>query len=311
MTEKRVFMRFAVIGGAGFIGSYLTKRLLNDNHSVLVIDNLHTGKKENLENLENLEFYNIDIRNYQELDETLKNLDGIFHEAALTVVKDSFEKPKEYHDVNVAGTGNIFKIAKKRGIKVVYASSSSVYGNVEKIPIIEDFEKNPINPYGKTKLEDELLAEKYTLNNSEIIGLRYFNVYGKGQTGSYAGVITKFLENIRLQKPLKIHGGGNQIRDFIHVSDITKANIAAMESKIKKGFFNIGTGKGTSINDLAKLMIQISEHKDGIIHTEPLEGDIEISQPEMSLTNEVFDWRYEVELKDGLTKMINNLEFNL
>ena len=154
-------MRFAVIGGAGFIGSYLTKRLLSDDHNVLVIDNFHTGKKENLENLENLEFYNIDIRNYQELDQTLKNLDGIFHEAALTVVKDSFENPKEYQEVNITGTENIFKIAKNHEIKVVYASSSSVYGNVEKIPITEDFPKNPINPYGKTKLEAENLAEKY------------------------------------------------------------------------------------------------------------------------------------------------------
>ena len=128
----------------------------------------------------------------------IKDVDGIFHEAALTIVQESFLMEEEYYDVNVKGTENIFKIAEKYGIKVVFASSSSVYGNTEKIPIIENNERNPINPYGKTKLEDEFLAEKYSKKGVSIIGLRYFNIFGKGQTGSYAVVITKFVNQLQI-----------------------------------------------------------------------------------------------------------------
>ena len=191
-------MKFAVTGGAGFVGSNIVKLLVKENHDVLVIDNMHTGKKENLQEIfDKIEFFELDIRNIPELENKIKDVDGIFHEAALTIVQESFLMEEEYYDVNVKGTENIFKIAEKYGIKVVFASSSSVYGNTEKIPIIENNERNPINPYGKTKLEDEFLAEKYSKKGVSIIGLRYFNIFGKGQTGSYAGVITKFVNKLK------------------------------------------------------------------------------------------------------------------
>ena len=300
-------MKYVVTGGAGFIGNNIVKLLIKKGHDVDIIDNLHTGKKENLnEIMDKVNFFKIDIRDKNSLEEIIKNSNGIFHEAALTAVPESFEKPQEYHDVNVIGTKNIFEIAKKENIRVVYASSSSIYGNVKNIPIIEKADRKPINPYGQTKLEDEFLAEEFSKNNLSVIGLRYFNVYGIGQTGSYAGVITKFLENIKNQKSFTINGNGNQIRDFIHVNDIAKANLAAMESKIENGFFNIGTGIPTSINDLAKLMIEISNHTHKTIFGPELEGDVEISQADMNSTNKFFNWNHEINLLDGLRDLIKN-----
>lgn len=143
-------MRFTVTGGAGFIGSYLTKEITKQNHTPVIIDSLFRGKLENLSPLKDYDFHKIDIRDFEGLRNALKDIDGIFHEAALTDVQESFTKQDEYVDVNIRGTENIFKIAKEFGIKVVYASSSSVYGNPEKIPITEDSKRKPINPYGNT-----------------------------------------------------------------------------------------------------------------------------------------------------------------
>ena len=202
-------MRYVVTGGAGFVGSNLVKLLVKEGHDVLVIDNLVKGKKENLtEVLEKIEFANLDIRNYDDIEKNFRDLDGVFHQAALTVVQDSFSNPQEYHDVNVVGTENIFKLSKKYDVKVVYASSSSVYGHQNIMPIKENALRNPINPYGQTKLDDEHLYEKYSKMGTRIIGLRYFNIFGEGQTPAYAGVITKFLDRIKKMKSPIIFGEG-------------------------------------------------------------------------------------------------------
>lgn len=298
-------MKFAVTGGAGFVGSNIVKLLIKENHNVIVIDNMHTGKKENLEEIiDKIEFYELDIRNILELENKIKDVDGIFHEAALTIVQESFMMEEEYYDVNVKGTENIFEIAKKHGIKVVFASSSSIYGNTESIPIVENSERNPINPYGKTKLEDEFLAEKYADKGVAIIGLRYFNIFGKGQTGSYAGVITKFLNQLNENQSPIIFGDGSQIRDFIFVEDIAQANISAMLSKINFGFFNIGTGKTTSILQLAKLLIKLYDIEIVPEFSSPLQGDVQKSQANTKKSQELLNWKYKVELEEGLEKMI-------
>ena len=294
-------MKFAVTGGAGFIGSYLVKKLISENHQVIVIDNFHTGKEENLKQIiKCIEIQKTDIRDFNQLKKILKKVDGVFHKAALTTVPESFIKPEEYNDVNVVGTDNVFKIAKEYNLKVVYASSSSVYGNTEKIPIKEDFPRNPINPYGKTKLDDEYLAEKYSSENLDVIGLRYFNVYGIGQTGSYAGVITQFLNRLNENKPPIINGEGNQIRDFVYVKDVAQANLVAMKSNVKKGFFNIGSGKTISIKKLAEIMIDLSGLDLEPIFDKKLEGDIEKSQADTYLTSKMLGWKSETILKDGL-----------
>ena len=294
-------MKFIVTGGAGFIGNNIVRQLLKQNHTPIVIDNLYRGKIERISSLD-VEFHKIDIRDFDQLRNILKNSDGIFHEAALTDVQESFTKQQEYIDVNVKGTENIFKIAKEFDLKVVYASSSSVYGNPKKNPINENSERNPINPYGKTKLDDEFLAEKYSKDNVSIIGLRYFNVYGEDQTGSYAGVITKFLNRLNEKKSPIIFGTGSQIRDFIFVEDVAIANIVAMQNNVKNGFFNIGTGITTSIEQLAKIMINLSGLKLEIQYENALDGDVQSSQADTSVTETMLKWKYSVGLKEGLTK---------
>jgi len=298
-------MRFAVTGGAGFVGSHLVKLLLKEGHEVIVVDNLHTGKKENLvEVMNKIEFFHIDIRNYELMEEKLVDIDGIFHQAALTVVQDSFSNPKEYHDVNVQGTENIFKISQKNNFKVVFASSSSVYGHQEKIPIAEDAEKNPINPYGKTKLDDEYLMEKYSKLGVDIIGLRYFNIFGEGQTIDYAGVITKFIDRIKDGKAPIIFGDGSQIRDFIYVQDIAKMNLIAMESNASNLLVNVGTGKSISILELANVMIKISGLKLEPIMEDPLEGDVKQSQADTRILENIFKWKAQSNLENWLKNNI-------
>jgi UDP-glucose 4-epimerase len=294
-------MKYVVTGGAGFVGNNIVRRLIENNHSVIVIDNLHSGKKSNLSDLlEKIEFYDVDIREFDKLKEICKTSDGIFHEASLTVVQDSFLKQNEYYDVNVKGTENILKIAREFNIKVVFASSSSVYGNPNSIPIEENAVKKPINPYGDTKLQAEHLAEKYAKLGVSVIGLRYFNIYGPGQTISYAGVVTKFLHNIKEQKSLNIFGKGKQIRDFIHVYDISVVNVLAMDSKIDFGFFNIGTGIPISIGELSKIMVKYSKQNLKIIFSEALDGDVEESLADMKLTKEKLKWEAKIKLHDGL-----------
>ena len=298
-------MRFVVTGGAGFIGSHLVKLLVEEGHEITVIDNLHKGKKENLASIINkIKFHKIDVRDYESLRKILKNVDGVFHQAALTVVQDSFSRPEEYFDVNVHGTENIFKLANENKFKVVYASSSSVYGHKLEIPITEDAERSPISPYGKTKLEDEYLVEKYSKLNTEIIGLRYFNIFGKGQTIEYAGVITKFLDRINEGKSPIIFGNGSQIRDFIHVSDVAKANLMAMNSKSSNLIVNIGTGNAISILELANMIINASGLKIEPIFAEALEGDIKKSLADISQAKKYFNWKSKIELQDWLREIL-------
>ena len=298
-------MKYVVTGGAGFIGSNIVKLLIKNGHNVSVIDNLHTGNLSRLKDIENkISFNKIDIRDFDKLNQNIHDIDGIFHQAALTVVPESFEKPDEYYDVNVNGTKNIFKIAKKLGVKVVFASSSSIYGNVNKIPIKENFKKNPINPYGKTKVEKEKLAQDFWRDGVNIIGLRYFNVYGKGQTGSYAGVITQFMKKIDNSLPPIIHGKGDQVRDFVSVEDVAKANLKSMEADTTQDFLNIGTGKSVSILELAKLMIRISSKNLEPVFDEELPGDVEKSQADTIHSMEKIGWSYEIELDSGLKKLM-------
>jgi len=297
-------MNFAVTGGTGFIGSHLVKYLVSEGHSVSIIDNLFRGRISNLDGVQDkVHFVKLDILNYEDLRNNLQNVDGIFHQAALTSVPESYEKEDEYKKVNITGTENIFKIAKEFKIKVVYASSSSVYGNIDKIPITEDFNQKPINPYGLTKLEDEYLAEKYSKLGTQIIGLRYFNVYGLGQTLDYAGVITKFLENISAGKSPIIFGDGSQIRDFIFVKDVARANLTAMTSSIDYGFFNVGTGIAISIKDLAYLMIKISGKDLELVFDKLPEGDVKNSQADVTLAKKMLGWEYSTKLKDGLSTL--------
>ena len=300
-------MNFIITGGAGFIGSHIAEFLVDKGHSVKIIDNLYSGKLENLTKIQDqIEFVKLDILNYANLKKIIKDVDGIFHQAALTSVQDSFLKSEEYERVNVKGTENILRSAKEFKIKVVFASSASVYGNPKKIPIKEDSLRKPLNPYGKTKVKAENLASKYAKMGVSVLALRYFNVYGMRQNPSYAGVITKFLASIKTKNPLVIHGDGQQIRDFVHVEDVVQANFLAMMSKVDHSIVNIGSGIPTSINELANMIIGVSGLEVKLLHDDALGGDIRFSQADVGLAKKILTWKPKKNLKDWLKYVIQN-----
>ncbi len=304
-------MKYVVTGGAGFIGSHLTKILVDQGHKVTVIDNLRTGKKENLESMkEKIIFVKGDILDNKLLNETIMDVDGVFHQAALASVQDSFSKPDEYNEVNVNGTENILKLAKKNDFKIVYASSSSVYGNPESIPIKESDSKNPINPYAETKLRKEELAIKYSKMGVKVIGLRYFNVFGKGQSREYAGVLKLFLEKIRDGLAPKINGDGTQFRDFVYVEDVARANIMSMKSDVDHEFFNVGTNTSITILDLAKTIIKYSNLDIEPIFGPALKGDVMKTIADISLIKEKTGWEPKVVLEDWIKEIVSLKKFS-
>ena len=297
-------MKFVVTGGAGFIGSHLAKFLIKNNHQVVIIDNLIRGTLNNISEIkDNVEFHKVDISNYNEIDSVVDSADGIFHEAALASVPQSFKEPERYHEVNAIGSENIFKIAKKHNAKVVFASTSSVYGDQTKFPVNENAHTNPLNPYGQSKLEAEKFASKYASKGLKVIGLRYFNVFGIGQNPEYAGVIPKFIERISQHKPPKIEGDGNNIRSFTFVDDVVQANILAFQSNVNHEFINIASEDMTSINELANIMIEMSGLNLKPIYEEPRKGDIKKSNADISKAKELLKWNTKITLEEGLKKI--------
>jgi UDP-glucose 4-epimerase len=300
-------MDFAITGGAGFIGSHIAEQLVNSGHNVTIIDNLSNGKKENLNTIiDKIKFINGDIRDFNLLKNIFQNIDGVFHQAALASVQESFSKEQEYYDVNVKGTENIFKLAKDLDFKVVYASSSSIYGNPEKIPINENDKKNPINPYAVTKLDDENLAIKYAKMGVQIIGLRYFNVFGEKQSSTYAGVIKKFVKKVRNNEAPIINGDGEQTRDFVYVGDVVNANILAMNSDVKHEFFNIGTATTITILELANLIIKSFNLPLKPIHGQELPGDVKITKADISQVQKVLNWKPKITIEEWLESTITD-----
>ncbi len=298
-------MNFIITGGAGFIGSHLAEYLVSKKHHVTVIDNFHVGRHDNLINIKNdIEIIKLDILNYEKLKKVVTNTDGIFHHAALTSVQDSLIQKDEYYKVNVMGTENILKLASQFGFKVIFASTASVYGNPKKIPIMENVTKKPLNPYGATKLRGEKLSIKYAKKGVSVIALRYFNVYGLRQNRNYAGVITKFLDKIKDKKPPIIFGDGYQIRDFVYVGDIVRANLSAMTSNLKTGFINIGSGKPTSVSNLAILMINLSGYEMNPVYRKSRSGEINESLADISLASKLLDWKPKTHLKNWLKKIM-------
>ena len=304
-------MKYVITGGAGFIGSHITKKLIERGDIVTVVDNMNTGKEKNLESVrDKINFVKGDILDMDLLDGITKDADGVFHQAALASVQDSFDEPDKYHNVNVNGTENILKLSKKHGFKVVYASSSSVYGNPIRIPIKESDEKNPINPYAETKLKKEELAIKYSKMGVNVIGLRYFNVFGKGQSKEYAGVLKLFLERIRDKLPPKINGDGTQFRDFVHVSDVVNANLMSMDSDITHEFFNVGTNTTITIIDLAKTIIEYSGLNIEPIFGPALDGDVHQTKANIDLIKKKIGWEPSIMLVDWIKDIISSKKFN-
>ncbi|PIR75845.1 MAG: hypothetical protein CO030_05165 [Candidatus Magasanikbacteria bacterium CG_4_9_14_0_2_um_filter_42_11] len=291
--------RCLVTGGAGFIGSHLTDQLLADGHEVIVIDSLLLGKREFVN--EKASFQEMDIREFSKMLPLCNGIDVIFHLAADPRLPLSIEDPQETHAVNVTGTLNVLDAARQAGVKkVIITSSAAVYGD-EPLPISEDMVPRPKSPYGMHKHMDEQYARLFhDLYGLETVSLRYFNVYGprKLANGGYPMVIPVFLEQQKKGQPLTITGDGNQTRDYVHVSDVVRANILAWQSDVHSGEpINIANGVQTSVNEIATLIggekTYISERK----------GEVRFMQANISKAKELLGWEPTVELADGIAEL--------
>lgn len=305
-------MKIFVTGGAGFIGSHLVDSLLKAENKVTIYDNLKNSSESRISHLlkNGASLVKGDVTDYQTLSQALAGFDCVVHLAAEIDVQESIKSPEHTHYVNVTGTVNLLRscIAQKAQ-NVVAASSAAVFGNPKDLPLSENSQTAPISPYGASKLAIEhymqAFSHSYDLN---CITLRFFNVYGKGQSGPYAGVITKFMEKIAENKPLVIFGDGSNTRDFVSVEDVVQSIQNAIEKiEGKKGnFYNIASGKYTTIQDLAKLMISISGKTLSIEYKKPKKGDIQHSQTSISLAQREIGYFPRVQLKDGLEMLLKS-----
>ncbi len=302
--------KILVTGGAGFIGSWTVELLVREGYRVVVLDNFSTGSPGNLARvLDRIKVVKGDIRNHVLLDEIIKRyeIDSIIHLAALVSVEEATRNPGEAVRINVNGTHNVLETARKHDLeRIVYASSAAVYGDPKYLPIDEDHPLNPKNVYGATKLGGEALVNAYHDNYGlSTISLRYFNVYGpRMKPGPYAGVIIKFIQRIKEGKPPIIYGDGTQTRDFIYVEDVARANIVALKTRAT-GSYNIGTGKETSINQLARLIVELMGRPDlKPIHTKPRPGDIKHSVAKTEKARKQLQWKPLVDLWKGIAETI-------
>lgn len=293
-------MKFLITGGAGFIGSHLADRLINNGHDVLIIDNLSTGKKININN--KADFHRVDICDFKKIKPLFKNIDVVFHLAALSRVSLSMEDPIRTSETNILGTINVFTAASEQRVKrVVFTSSSSVYGNQKIMPMTENMKPAPVNPYALQKFTGEEFAKLFThLYALPFVSLRYFNVYGPRTDfeSNYGLVIGKFLKLNKDGKSLIIFGSGNQTRDFVYIDDVVDATIlASQSSKIKGGeVLNIGSGKPVSINWLARLI------GGKIEYFTKRSGDALHAEADITLAKKLLGWQSKTSIEEGLEK---------
>ncbi|MFX1346863.1 MAG: SDR family oxidoreductase [Promethearchaeota archaeon] len=296
-----------VTGAAGFIGSNLTYELLKLGANVTGIDNLFNGTIENLREIltnKSFKFIKGDIRDLNLLLEISKDIDIIYHEAAFTSVPKSILMPESCNDVNVNGTLNILNAARKRGVdKIIYASSSSVYGDTPILPKKEDMPRIPISPYGVSKLACEgYMQAFYHVYGMKTVCLRYFNVFGPRQQDSpYSGVIAIWLGRIIANKDLIIYGNGEQSRDFTYVNDVVMGNLLADKDDISGEIINLGAGSSITLNDLAKLMLNITNKQElKIIYADPRPGDILHSFADITKAKKLLDFTPNFTQEEGL-----------
>ncbi len=294
-------MRAVVTGGAGFIGSNLVDVLVSQGHEVTVVDDLSTGQREHLN--PDARFVQTDLVS-DPLDEAFDGAEAVFHTAALARVPRSIEDPLGTHAANVTATLRVLIAARDAGAKrVVYSSSSSVYGDQPTLPLTEDMAPNPLNPYACQKYMGEVYARNFArVFGLHTVTLRYFNVYGPRQTvhGAYKLVIAIFLEQRRRGEPLTIHGDGEQTRDFTHVTDVVRANLlAATSPTVPAGeVINVGAGRELSVNDLARLI-------GGPVQHLPARGfDERFKRASIAKARALLGWEPRVRFEDGLAELL-------
>lgn len=305
-------MRILVTGGAGFIGSNLVEKLLHrdDVTAVKVLDNLATGSAKNIEEFQDnpkFEFFEGDIRSYETCLQACDAIDLISHQAALGSVPRSINDPLTTNEVNITGTVNIFTAAKEKGVKrVVYAASSSTYGDHPGLPKIEDTIGNPLSPYAVTKYVNELYANVYArLYGLELIGLRYFNVFGPKQNpqGPYAAVVPLFIKSVLDNEPPLINGDGEHSRDFTYVANAVHANEQALFTKQQDAVnevYNVAVGTQTSLNDLFEMIKEIAGSDLAPKYGPERKGDVKHSLADISKAKDLLEYKPPVTVKEGL-----------
>jgi len=305
MKEKNI----VITGGAGFIGSNLVIKLA-DTYNRIVVDDLSTGHKKNIQNLislKKIEYIYGSITDLELLQKTFRNIDYVFHEAAIPSVPRSIKDPLKTNFVNIQGTLNVLIAARDNYVKkVIYASSSSVYGDTPTLPKKENMTPNPLSPYAVTKLTAEYYCEIFTqIYDLPTVSLRYFNVYGPWQdpTSEYAAVIPKFIMNVLHNKSPIIYGDGKQTRDFTYVDDVVSANLLAAEST-STGIFNIAGGKRISINELALLIIRTCKKELPLQYENPRSGDILHSLADITRAKDKFNYKSTFSITEGIGETI-------
>ncbi len=306
-------MKVLVTGGAGFIGSHVVDRLVNEGYHVRIIDDLSTGRLGNIQghlSSGEVEFVKGDIRDAAFVTRGVKNIDVVVHLAAITNVPFSIANPDLTFDVNLLGTLNLLRSSIKENIdRFVFVSSCAVCGEPKSLPVNEEDKPNPISPYAESKL----IAERYCLGFYERqlllpVVLRFFNVYGPRQgMNDYSGVITHFIDRCKQRLPLTIYGDGAQTRDFVNVHDVVEATFASMKSSKAEGeVFNVGSSKPTSINALAKTVSELAGADLKICYEKPREGDIKDSYADISKAKKLLGYAPKVSLRDGLRTLFED-----
>lgn len=299
-----------ITGGAGFIGSNLARYLANKQNDVSVIDNLSTGRIENIRDFVNekkITFIKGSITDLAFLEKAFKNIDYVFHQAALPSVPRSIQDPASTNQVNINGTLNVLLAAKNTGVqKVIYASSSSVYGDNPVLPKQESMIPNPLSPYAISKLSAEYYCQVFTnIYQLPTISLRYFNVYGPRQDplSEYAAVIPRFITSIMHNKSPTIYGDGTQTRDFTYIDDVIHANIMAAESKAI-GVFNIAGGYRITINELAAAIQRICNTNLKIKYEDIRPGDVKHSLADISKAKDALNFSPKYKIENGLMETV-------
>lgn len=308
-------MKILITGGAGFIGSNLARAFVLKNYKVRVVDNLSTGKMENLNGIiEKIEFLPADITDEKAMEGTFKHIDHVIHLAAITSVQKSLEDPDLTFKVNVEGTRNILKFSEKFNVrKLIFASSCAIYGNPEKLPVSEDSKLFPLSPYAESKVEGENSCLEFLKKGINIVILRFFNVFGLKQDADspYSGVISNFAKKILKGERPVIYGDGKQTRDFVYVDDVLSAIEKALFSKSETRIFNIGSGKGYSVNQIFEILKKISGFKGEPEFKEERKGEVRHTLADISKAQIELRWKPEISIEDGLKRTFEYIKGGL
>lgn len=301
--------RYLVTGGAGFIGSHIVEELLSRGASVRVLDNLSTGRRENLAGMD-VDLIEDDIREAAACARACEGVDAVFHEAAFVSVPASIEDPIACHEVNVTGSINVFRAAAAAGCRrVVYASSCAVYGDAEKTQLGESDAGRMLSPYAASKMASEIYARVFPVCwGLTTVGLRYFNVFGPRQDpkSPYAAVIPLFASAYAEGGRPTIFGDGEQTRDFVYVKNVVSANLLAGEAPLSDAVvFNVGTGVGTSVNQLAEGVRRLMGAAQGAIHGPERFGDIRHSRADIGAIRASLGYEVLTSLEDGLERTVS------